>query len=143
MPNVVENAPLKGLIASYPMLFGALVGVMLFVAMVVMETWFPRVGETWHRHYRLVQSVWCTVGFFAFWVSHYWKWRRRGFFWASVCVSFLVHTLGVVYYATQFHPLVLGDWIALLTVESLAVVFYMSWSIRRFGHSAGHRASST
>ena len=141
MPNVAENAPLKRFITSYPMLFGVLTSFLLFVAIMIMETWFPTVGEAWDRHNRLVQSAWFTAGFFGVCVTRYWQWRRRGFFWASVCIFFLVHTLGVVYYSTRFHPLVLGQWIVLLTMESFAVVFYMSWAIRRFGNSARHKAS--
>ena len=134
------NAPLKRFIASHPVVLGALIGLLIFVAIIVMETWFPLVGKAWDRHSRLVQSVWFTAGFFGVWVSRYWQWRRRGFFWASVCAFLLIHILCVAYYATQIHPLVLSEWIVLLTVESFIVVFYMAWSTRRFGHSVRHKS---
>ena len=127
-------------IASHPILLGVLIALLIFVAVIVMETWFPWVGKAWERHNRLVQSVWFTAGFFGVWVSRYWQCRCRGFFWASVCVLLLVHILGVAYYATQIHPLILGEWIVLLTVESFIVVFYMAWSTRRFGHSVRHKS---
>lgn len=134
---------LKKLIAAYPILFGALIGLVIFGGIIVIETWFPRVGRAWERHNRLVQSVWCTAGFFGVWVARYWQWRRRAFFWASLCVFLVVHTLGVLYYAMQARPLVLREWIILLTVESFAIVFYMDWLTRRFGHTSGHRHSES
>jgi hypothetical protein len=127
------------LITTYAILFGALIGLVIFGTIVVIETWFPSIGKAWETHNRLVQSVWFTAGFFGVWVSRYWQWRRRGFFWASLFIFFLVHTLGVLYCATQFRPLVLREWIVLLTVESFVVVFYMDWSIRRFGRPGRHR----
>jgi hypothetical protein len=132
---------IKKVITSYPILFGALIGLVIFSAIIVTETWFPWIGKAWDRHYRLAQSVCFTAGFFGVWVSRYWQWRRRGFLWLSICVFFLLHTSGVLYYATQVHPLGLRDWLALLTVESFVVVFYMDWSTRRFGHPGRHRHS--
>jgi len=129
---------LKKLITTHPVLFGALISLVIFGTIIVIVTWFPWIWKAWERHNRLVQSVWFTAGFFAVWVSHYWQWRRRGFFWASMCIFFLVHTLGVLYYATQVRPLVLREWIVLLTVESFVVVSYMDWSIRRFGRPSRH-----
>ena len=123
------------------MVFGALIGLVIFSTIIVIETWFPWIGKAWERHDRLVQSVWFTAGFFGVWVSRYWHWRRRGFFWASMCFLFLVHTFGVLYYAMQVHPLVLREWLVLLTAESFVVVSYMDWSTRRFGHPSRHRHS--
>jgi hypothetical protein len=141
-PSVTDiKMSIKKLITAYPMLFGALIGLVIFGAIIVIETWFPWIGKAWERHNKLVQSAWFTAGFFGVWVSRYWRWRRRGFFWASMCIFLLVHTLGVLYYATQIHPLALREWIVLLTVESFVVVFYMDWSTRRFGHPSRHRHS--
>jgi hypothetical protein len=125
-------------IRSYPMVFGMLIGLVLILGVIVIVDWFPRVSEAWDRHNRLVQSTWFTAGFFGVWVNYYWHWWRRGFFWTSICILFLVHTLGVLYYATQIHPLILRDWIVLLTVESFVLGFFMESSIRRFGHPSRH-----
>jgi len=118
-------------IRSYPMVFGMLIGLVLFLGVIVIVNWFPRVSEAWDRHNGLVQSIWFTAGFFGVWINYYWRWRHRGFFWASMCVLFLVHTLGVLYYAKQGHLLALREWIVLLTVESFVLVSYMEWSKRR------------
>jgi hypothetical protein len=133
--------PTKKVLATYPMLLGALIGLVTFTSIIIIETWFPWIGKAWERHNRLVQSVWFTVGFFGVWVSRYWQWRRRGFFWASIFIFFLVHTFAVLYYATQVHPLVLREWLVLLTAESLVVVLYMDQSTRRFGDPSRHRHS--
>ena len=134
---------IKKLIITYPILFGALISLMIFGTIVVIETWFPWIGKAWDRNNRLVQSVWFTAGFFGVWVSRYWQWRRRGFFWASVCIFLLVHALGVLYYSTQVRPLVLREWIVLLTAESFLVVLYMAWLAPRFGHPDRHRHSDS
>jgi len=136
MTKIVDTIGSK--IRSYPMVFGMLIGLVLFLGIIVIVDWFPRVSEAWDRHNRLVQSTWFTAGFFGVWINYYWQWRRRGFFWASMCLLFLVHILGVLYYANQVHPLVLRDWIVLLTIESFVLVFFMEWSIRRFGHPSRH-----
>jgi len=140
--EAVRNHLLKRFMTSHPTLLGVAIGLLLVVSIIVMETWFPRVGEAWKRHNRLVQSVWFTIGFFGVWVIRFWQWRRRFFFWTSVCAFFLVHTLGVLYYSTQIRPLVLREWVVLLLAESFVFAFYMTWSIRRFGHSVRHKAAT-
>lgn len=131
----------KKLITNYPTLFGALIGLVMVGTIIVIENWFPWIGSAWKRHNRLVQSVWFTAGLFGVWVGRYWQWRRRGFFWVSISIFFLVHTLAVLYFATHLHPLDLREWVVLLTVESVVVVFYMDWSTRRFGHPSRLRHS--
>lgn len=125
-------------IRSYPLIFGMLIGLVLLLGVIVIVEWFPRVSEAWDRHNRLVQSVWFTAGFFGVWVNFYWRWRRRGFFLASMSILFLVHIFGVLYYATRVHLPNLRDWIVLLTIESLVLVSYMEWSIRRFSRPGRH-----
>jgi hypothetical protein len=127
---------MKSFITSHPILFGALIGVLLLLAIGVIETWFPSVDDAWTRHDALVRSIWFTAGFCVLWVGHYWRWRRRGFFWGFICVFLLVHSLGVFYYSAEVHPLVVWQWIVLLMVESYVAVFGMSWCIRRFARNS-------
>lgn len=119
-------------IKSSPMVIGMFLAFLLLVGIVVIEEWFPKVADAWDKHNDLVRSVWLTAGFFATWVNYYWRWRRRRFFWLFLCTLLVVHTLGVSYYVTRVHALVLSDWIALLFVECFVVFFFMEWLIRRY-----------
>jgi hypothetical protein len=137
MTRIVASIGSK--IRSYPMVFGMLIGLVLLLGVIAIVDWFPSVSEAWDRHNRLVQSTWFTAGFFGVWVNYYWRWRRRGFFWVSMCLFFLVHTLAIAYYATHVRPLVLSEWIILLALESFVIVFGMDWLTRRLGHVGEHR----
>jgi hypothetical protein len=126
-------------IKTYPMVFGMLIGLMLILGIIVCVNWFPGVSEAWDKHDSLVRSTWFTAGFFGVWLNFYWDLRRRGFFLASICILFLLHTGGIVYYTTQVRPPTLQNWIILLAAESFVLVSYLEWSIQRFGHTGRRR----
>lgn len=126
-------ALLRKFIDSYPMLFGALLAFLAFVAIIGMDAWFPRVGEAWGRNNANVRSVFFTVAFFTLWISQIWQWRRRNtfVFWISVCIFLSVHGLCVFLYSTRVHPLSLREWIYLMALESFGFVFALDWITRR------------
>jgi len=120
------------------MLFGVFIGLLIFAYIIVTETWFPRISEAWNEHYRLVQSVCFTAGLFGTLIIQYWNRRHRVTFWASMCIFLLIHVLGIAYYATHVHPLVLTQWIVLLVLECGVVAFSMDWLTKRLGQLGRH-----
>jgi len=134
-----EKASAKKMITSYPVLFGALIALLLSGALMVIVIWFPWLGEAWDRHDRLVQAIWFTAAFFAVCIHRLWRWRRRRIFWASMSALFVLHVLGVFFYTTHVQPLLVWQWIILFYIEALITVSFLDWSIRRFGHLDRHR----
>jgi hypothetical protein len=131
----------KKSIASHPTLFGASVGLIIFVGIIVMETWFPGVGRAWERHDELVRSVWCTIGLFGICVHFFWDWQRRGrrVFWLSMGIFFFLHVLGVSLYWVYVGPVLLWQWIILCLLEGYAAAFFVGWSTHKFGHTTRHQ----
>jgi hypothetical protein len=119
-------------IKSYPIVFGVLVAVILSGIVIVIETWFPRIGEAWDRNNSFVLAGWCTAVFFLLCIARYWPLRRRFFFWVSILAFFVAHCFAVFYYARLVKPLGTIDWIVLLIAESLAFILYIGWLTRRF-----------
>ena len=130
----------KKIIETYPSLFGALIGLVIICVAITIAS-VPRLDEAFEKHSHLIQFVWFTGGFFAFSISYLWRMRRRGAFtfWASMSLFFLFHTLGVFLYTTRVQPLLVWRWIVLLTLECFAIVFFVDWSTKRFGHYGGRR----
>jgi hypothetical protein len=133
---------LTEIIKSYPMLFGVFIGLLIFAYIIVTETWFPGISEAWSEHYRLVQSVCFTAGLFGTLTIQYWNRRHRVAFWALMCIFLLIHVLGVAYYATHIHPLVLSQWIILLVLECGVAALSMEWLIKKIGHLGRHSGSN-
>jgi len=131
-------------IRRFPTLFGALIGLVILTVIIVIVNWFPRVGEAWERNNANVRSVYFTAAFFTVWISRVWKWRRRNtrVFWASVCLFFLLHALGVFVYSIRVHPLFLSEWIYLIAFESFALIFGLDWLTKRFDHLHTHAHDS-
>src|ERR1700730_9050850 len=103
MIAISGNVPLKKimmLIRTYPLLFGAVLGTLIVGAVFAVVIWFPWLGDDLGRHKRLVQAVYFTAAFFALLINRLWHWRRRGAFWASMCVLVLLHVIGVLFYTT-------------------------------------------
>jgi hypothetical protein len=129
-------------ITRFPILFGALIGLVILTSIMVIVNWFPRVGEAWERNNATVRSVYFTAGFFTIWISRVWRWRRRNtlVFWVSVCAFLLLHALGVFLYSIRVHPLLMKEWIYLMVLESFALIFGLDWLTKRFRHlpSYGH-----
>jgi hypothetical protein len=129
----------KKIIETYPSLFGALIGLVIICAAITIAS-VSWLDEAFGKHKHLIQFVWFTAVFFGVWVNRLWHWRRRGAFafWASMSLFFLLHALGVFLYTTRVQPLLVWRWIMLLILECFAIVFFVDWSTKRFGHSGGH-----
>lgn len=134
-------------IKSYPMLFGAFIGLLIFGSIVVIQTWFPGIALAWKNHYRFMQSLCFTAGLFGTSVIQFWNRRHRGAFWWAMCIFFLIHVFGVGYYSIHIQPLILRQWIILLFVECGLMIFSVDWLTKRIsqlgkyaggpGHSIG------
>ena len=129
------NVSIKKLITS-PTASGILIGVLTLAGIIIMEEWFPRIGQAWDRHRTMVKAVWFTLVLFALCVYYLWRWRRRNSlaFWAAICTLFLLHVSGVLLYTTLVQPILGWQWIILLVLESFFMVFLVDWSTKRFRH---------
>jgi len=123
-------------IMSHPVLLGIGIAFVIGGGIIVMETWFPWVGAAWDSHKRLVQAVWFTAISFIAWINQVWRWRLRGpfIFWTSIATLCLSHIFGIFIYTMYVGPILVWQWVPLIVIESLVVVFGMDWSTRRFGH---------
>lgn len=135
----MKRRSLLQLVRSYPALFGIFVGAGIVGSIIVIDTWFPHVGDYWTQHDDLVRSIVFTTGLFGVLVGRYWNLRRQAFFRLSMATFFLAHSAGVLLYRFRVHPLGLRQWILLLAVESLVFVFYVDWATRRFGRLDRHQ----
>ncbi len=125
----------KSVVGIPPMAVGACGGIVFVVLVLIVVIWFPWVGDAFGRHKRLVQGVYFTVGFFAFFVERFWHWRYRGAFWQSITALLLFHAVGIYIYSTWVHPLFVWQWMILAIPESFIFVSFLNWSTRRFGRS--------
>jgi lysylphosphatidylglycerol synthetase-like protein (DUF2156 family) len=128
-------------VRRFPTLFGALIGLAIFAAIIVIETWFPRVGEAWRRNNANVRSVYFTVVLCAVWIFRLRHSRHRNpfLFWATLCSISLLHVIGVLSYSILVHPLLLREWFILFIAESIVIVFGLDWLTRRFARPNRHR----
>jgi len=110
-------------IASYPIIFGIVIGLVLGGGLIMMEFSFPSFGNAWDRHEPLVRTTFMTAFAFIVWICILWRWRHRHAFWLLVMVFFLFHTLGVFYYTVAFGPISVRQWMVLLPIESYAIAF--------------------
>ena len=135
-----RNVHVKKIIAHSPVLFGILVALVLFSVIMTIVIWFPRIDGYLGENKRLVQAFWFSAVSFVVWLSRLWKWRRRGafVFWLSVCFLLLLHVFGIFMYTIHFGPLLVWQWVPLIVVESVVVVFIVGWSTRRFGNVHRH-----
>ena len=131
----------KKLIINYPMLFGAFLGVLIILAIVISETWFPWISEGLGQHRRVSEAVLYTAFAFAVCAYTFRRWRHRSarVFWTSISIFFLLHVLGIFLYSTRVGPILGWQWIVLLYLEGYLAAFFVGWSTQRFGHSHQHR----
>jgi hypothetical protein len=122
----------KQLIASHPILFGVFISVLLGIAIIATMTWIPWIWEYHNGHKRLVQAVFFTVFYFAYYISFLWEQRHQTFFWPSVCTVFLLHGLGVYFYSTRVQPILVWQWPMIALLEFYGTAFFLEWSTRRF-----------
>jgi hypothetical protein len=126
-----RNSSSKKIVETHPALFGALIGVVLMGMIVAIVIWFPRIGDAWDRHDKLVRSVWCTLALFAVCIYRLSRWRHRRGFWLTLSVFFALHTAGVVLYSTYVHALLLQEWVILLLLEAMVIVFLLDPVLQR------------
>jgi hypothetical protein len=129
------SASVRKLITS-PTGSGILIGVLTLAGLVVMETWFPWIGQAWRRHNELVKAVWFTVILFVICTYRLWHWHRRNpfAFWTSMSLLFLLHVSGVLFYTILVQPILGWQWSILLVSEVFLIVFLADWSTKRFRH---------
>ncbi len=130
----------KKLISSYPMLFGALIALLLSGAIIVIVVWFPWIGEYHDRHRRVVQAVLFTAIYFVAYVYGLRRWRGQATFWPTIFALFLLHVLGVFFYSTYVHPILVWQWAIVGLLEYYGAAFFLEWSTRLFGHLDRHRS---
>ncbi len=135
MPRSVSA---KKMITSYPVLFGALIALLLSGAIIVIQTWFPWIDEYQDRHKRLVEAVFLTAIYFVAYVYGLRPWRGQAAFWPAIFVLFLLHVLGVFFYSTRVGPILVWQWAIVGLLEYYAAAFFLEWWRRRFGHANMH-----
>jgi hypothetical protein len=115
-------------------LLGALIGLVIIGAIFAMQSWFPSLENDLGRHKRLIEAVWFTAALFAFSVNRLRRWRDRNSFafWTSLFALMLLHVSGVFFYSRYVQPLLVWQWIILLSIESFVVVSVVDWSTKRF-----------
>lgn len=117
------------------MVFGAFLGLLLIIAVLISVIWFPGIGEHLGRHKTLTDAVLYTVFAFGVFVYVFQRWRRQNppVFWASLCVFFVLHSLGVLLYSLYVGPMRGWQWMILLYVDGYLGAFLVGWSISKFG----------
>ena len=120
---------------SYPLLLWGLIGLLSAVGIFVVTPLLPWRVEDLEPHTRLVQAVFFTMCAFVVWVSFFWRWRRLGAFWVSVCTFLLLHVLCIIVYSTFVQPILVWQWSFILFVEFYAASFFIEWFTRRFSRS--------
>jgi hypothetical protein len=108
----MPSMSVKRFITSYPMLFGACIGLVLLL------------------HSPFVRDVWCTQALFVTSLVGLWPLRRKSAFWISLTAFFALHSLGIFLYGTNVHPLLLSQWTILIFLE-VFVIFFVIPSMTR------------
>jgi hypothetical protein len=138
MVEMPRSVSAKKMITSYPVLFGALIALLLCGAIIVIQTWFPWIFEYYDGHRRLVEAVLFTAIYFVVYVYGLRRWRGQAAFWPAISVLFLLHVLGVFFYSTRVGPILLWQWSIVGLVEYYGAAFFLEWSRQRFGHFDTH-----
>ena len=121
-------------------LLGGLIGIAIIGGIFATQVWFPWLEEDLRRHKTLMTAVWFTVGLFLVCVYRLWRQRHRNslIYWASLCVFFLLHVLGVFLYSIYVQPLLGWQWIILLIIECFVLICFVDWSTQRFRNFGKH-----
>jgi hypothetical protein len=122
---------LKKFISVYPVIFGALVGLFIFLTIVAMVIWAPWIAEGIGRHRFFFEVVWGSFALFAVLLNCFWPFRRQADFWTTLCTVFSLHFLGLYLYAAYVHDLTLGQLTVLMLVELFIIVSILRWSTKR------------
>ena len=131
MTEMLKTASVRKLIATYPFTVGLLIATIMAGTIIVIEVWFPRIGDAWLTHDKMVRSIWCTLVLFVVCVYRLWHWRHRWGFWLTLFTFFMLHILGVFLYSVYVHPLLLKEWVILLLLEAFVFVFFLDWMLQR------------
>jgi hypothetical protein len=135
MTEMPKTASVRRLITTHPFTVGGLLGTIMVCAIFVIVVWFPRIGDAWDRHDKMVRSIWCTLALFVVCVYHLWRWRHRRGFWVTLSAFFVLHVVGVLLYSIYVHPLLLQEWIILLLLEAFVIAFFFDWVLQRLSQS--------
>ena len=122
---------LKKFISAYPLIFGALIGLVIFLAVFVMVIWAPWIGEGISRRKFLFEVIWGSFALFAVSLNRFWPFRRRGDFWTILCTIFSLHFLGLYLYTAYVHELTLGQLTVLMLAELLVIFSIVPWTTKR------------
>jgi hypothetical membrane protein len=128
---MLKSLSIKKIITTYPMLFGAFIGLLILIGIFSMPPW---IEEDLGRHKTLAEAAFYTMFNFIIFISTLWKERRRSVFWPIICALLLVHVLGVLFYSTHVQRIRAWQWPILGMLEFYAAAFFLFWwSARRIG----------
>lgn len=130
---MIATKSLKGFITTYPTLFGAVIGLLIFCSVIVIVIWFPFIEVPMERHSTLVRDVWFTQALFVVSLVRFWPLRRRTAFWISMATFFLSHSLCIFLYSFCVRPILTSQWTILIVIEAVMAFFLLPWLTRRVG----------
>ena len=137
---MLKTASLTKLTTNYPFAVGLLIAAIMAGTIFVITVWFPRIGDAWTGHEKMVRSIWCTLVLFVVCVYRLWRWRHRWSFWLTLSAFFVLHILSVFLYSNYVHPLLLQEWVILLLLEAFVIVFFLDWVLHRLSYQGTHGA---
>ena len=135
-----EKPSVGRLIESHPMWFGAFLGLVLVIGIMVTVIWFPWIDEDLGRHKKLTEGILYTGFAYVVCALVFQPLRRRSpyVFWMSLSIFFLVHSLGVFLYSTYAGTIRTWQWSILLYLEGYLAAFFVGWSTDTFGRGRRH-----
>jgi hypothetical protein len=125
-----ETVSLKQFISVYPVIFGALVGLFIFLTILASAIWAPWIGEDIGRHKFLFEAIWGSFALFAVSLNRFWPLRHRSDFRTMLCTIFSLHFLGLYLYAAYVHDLTLGQLTVLMLAELLVIFSVVPWTTK-------------
>jgi hypothetical protein len=127
---MIATKSLKGFVTTYPILFGALIGLLIFCSVVVIVIWFPSIEAAMEGRSTLVRDVWFTQALFVVSLVRFWPLRRRTAFWISMVSFFLAHSLCIFLYSFYAGPISTSQWTILIAIEAVIAFFLVPWVTR-------------
>jgi hypothetical protein len=126
----IHHVSLKKFISAYPVIFGALIGIFIFLAIIVIVIWAPWIREGIDKHKFLFEAMWGTFALFAVSLNRFWPFRRRPDFWTILCTVLSLHFLALYLYTANFHDLTLGQLTVLMLAELFVIFSIVPWSTK-------------
>jgi hypothetical protein len=121
---------LRKFISTYPVTFGAFIGLFILLTIFVIVIWAPWIGESVSRHIFLVEAMWATIALFVVSLNRFWPFRRRRDFWTILCIIFSLHFLFLYLYTAHIHVLTLGRLTVLMLAELFLIFTIVPWSTK-------------